>query len=500
VAERGEAFVSDSQGRDHVSRAELALDSDGGFLAIRVRTTANLGAYLTAHGPSSPTLYSAPMMTGAYDIPAVSISVDGVYTNTVPVDVYRGVGRAEATYVVERLVDAAARELGVEPAELRRRNYVPRSAMPYTTATGLSFDSADFAHNMDDVMRYAGWQGLAQRRDDARDRGRLRGIGMSSYFEACGGDDEEEAAIVFEPDGGIAVHVGTQSSGQGHATAFAQIVEQRLGVAFESIRLVQGDTDVVPFGVGTVASRSLALCGSAIAVAADNVVAKATKIAAQLLEAAAVDITFADGVFTVAGTDRSVTLAELAAAANEPATAAAAGVEPGLDERVRYRAEASTFPSGCHVCEVEVDADTGTVEIVGYTAVDDFGRVVNPLIVEGQVHGGVAQGIGQALLENTVYDDASGQLLSGSLMDYCLPRADDLPAFALTRNETPCTANALGIKGCGEAGAIGAPPAVINAILDALAELGVRDIDMPATPERVWRAIRQTGRIMESQA
>ena len=500
VAERGEAFVSDSQGRDHVTRAELALESDGGFLAIRVRTTANLGAYLTAHGPSAPTVYSAPMITGTYDIPAVSVSVEGVYTNTVPVDVYRGVGRAEATYVVERLVDAAARELGVEPAELRRRNYVPQSAVPYTAATGLSIESADYARDMDDAMRHADWEGLVRRRADARARGRLRGIGMSSYVASSAGADEEEAAIVFENDGGIAVHVGTQSSGQGHDTAFVQIVEERLGVAFESVRLVQGDTDVIPFGVGTVASRSLALCGSAIAVAADKVVAKATKIAAQSLEAAVLDITFADGVFTVAGTDRSVTLAEVAAAAKEPVTAAAAGVEPGLDERVRYAADESTFPSGCHVCEVEIDAETGTIEIVGYTVVDDFGRVVNPLIVEGQVHGGVAQGIGQALLERTVYDDASGQLLSGSFMDYCMPRADDFPAVVFALNETPCSANVLGVKGCGEAGAIGAPPAVINAIVDALAELGVRDIDMPATPERVWRAIRAARRGMESPA
>ena len=500
VAERGEAFVSDSQGRDHVTRAELALDSDGGFLAIRARTTANLGAYLTSHGPSSSTIYSAPLMTGTYDIPAVSVSVDGVYTNTVPIDAYRGVGRAEANYAVERLVDTAARELGVEPDALRRRNHVPQSATPYTAATGLTFESADFARNMADAMQHAGWEGLAQRRADARDRGRLRGIGLSSYVESSGSGDAEEAAIVFERDGGIAVHVGTQSSGQGHDTVFAQIVEERLGVAFEGIRLVQGDTDVIPFGVGTFASRSLALCGSAIALAADKVVAKATKIAAQRLEAASVDVTFADGVFTVSGTDRSVTLAEVAVAAREPATAAAAGVEPGLDERARYQADGSTFASGCHVCEVEIDAETGAVDVVGFTVVDDFGRVVNPLIVEGQVHGGVTQGIGQALFEHTVYDGASGQLLSGSFMDYCIPRADDLPAFAFARNETPCTSNVLGIKGCGEAGAIGAPPALINAIVDALAELGVRDIGMPATPERVWRAIRLAKSVMEGQA
>ena len=490
VADRSEGFVSDSQGRDHVSHAELALDGDRRFLAIRVRTTANLGAYLSANSPSAATLYLAPMITGAYDIGAVSVSVEGVYTNTVPIDVYRGVGRAEAAYIVERLVDAAARQLGIAPAELRRRNYVPRSAMPYAAVTGLTFEAADFARNMDDAMRHADWDGLAGRRADARDRGRLSGIGMSSYVESCGGMDEEEATIVFEADGGIAIHVGTQTSGQGHDTVFPQIVEQRLGVAFENIRLVQGDTDLIPFGAGTFASRSLALCGSAIAVAADQVVAKGRAIAGQMLEAAEADIEFADGAFSIAGTDRRVTLAEVAVEARDPAVAKAAGVEPGLDERVRHAAGEATFPNGCHVCEVEIDPETGVVEIVGYTVVDDFGRVVNPLIVEGQVHGGIAQGVGQALLEHTVYDGATGQLLSGSFMDYCMPRADDLPFIRFERNATPCSVNPLGIKGCGEAGAIGAPPAVINAIIDALSEAGVRDLDMPATPERVWRALR----------
>ena len=490
VAERSEGFVSDNQGRDRVSRAELALDGDGRILAIRVRATANLGAYLTDHGPAAPTLYSAPMTTGAYDIGAVSVSVEGVYTNSVPVDVYRGVGQAEAAYTIERLVDAAARELAVAPAELRRRNCVSPSAMPYRSATGLSLDGIDFAQNMDDAMARAGWDGIAARRAEARARGRLRGIAMANYIELCAGGDQEEAAIVFGEDGGVALHVGTQSSGQGHETAFAQIVEEHLGVPPEDVLLVQGDTDVIPFGVGTVGSRSLVLCGSAIALAADKVVEKGKAIAGQALEAAQADIEFVDGMFGVAGTDRRMTLSEVAGAAREPAVAEAAGIELGLDERVRFAASDNAISAGCHICEVEVDPETGVVAIAAYTAVDDFGRVVNPQIVEGQVHGGVAQGIGQALLEHTVYEAGTGQLLSGSFLDYCIPRADDLPNITVARNETPGAVGPLGVKGCGEAGAIGAPAAVVNAILDAVSEAGVRDFDMPATPERVWRALQ----------
>ncbi|MEE2980302.1 MAG: molybdopterin cofactor-binding domain-containing protein [Pseudomonadota bacterium] len=340
-------------------------------------------------------------------------------------------------------------------------------------------------------MAAADWPGLKGRRQDASGRGRLRGIGMAVYVEACGGEDAEAAGIFFEDDGVVSIQVGTQASGQGHDTVFAQIVEDRLGIAFDQLRLVQGDTDIIPSGVGTVGSRSLAVCGSAIAVAADKVIHKARTIAAHVLEAAEADIEFAHGVFTVAGTDRRITLMDVAAQSRDPAVAAAADMEPGLDQRVHHKVPETTFPNGCHVCEVEIDCDTGVVEIAQYTVVDDFGRVINPMIVDGQVHGGIAQGLGQALFERTVYDETTGQLLSASFMDYCMPRADDLPSFDVSRNETPCTTNALGAKGCGETGAIGAPSAAINAIIDAMAQAGVGAFDMPATPERVWRALRE---------
>ncbi len=491
VCERGEGFLTDSQGRDQVCHAELALGGDGRFLAVRLHTLANLGAHASNYGPAAPSELSAPMITGAYHIPVVSVSVHGVYSNTVPIDVYRGVGRAEASYTIERLVEAAARQLAMDPAELRRLNFVPRSAMPYTSATGFSFETADFDSNMSDAMAAADWPGLKGRRQDASGRGRLRGIGMAVYVEACGGEDAEEAGIFFEDDGVVSIQVGTQASGQGHDTVFAQIVEDRLGIAFDQLRLVQGDTDIIPSGVGTVGSRSLAVCGSAIAVAADKVIHKARTVAAHVLEAAETDIEFADGVFTVAGTDRRITLMDVAAQSRDPAVAEAADMEPGLDQRVHHKVPETTFPNGCHVCEVEIDCDTGVVEIAQYTVVDDFGRVINPMIVDGQVHGGIAQGLGQALFERTVYDETTGQLLSASFMDYCMPRADDLPSFAVSRNETPCTTNALGAKGCGETGAIGAPSAAINAIIDAMAQAGVGAFDMPATPERVWRALRE---------
>ena len=490
VCERGEGFLTDSQGRDQVCHAELALDGDGRFLAVRLHTIANLGAHASNYGPAAPSELSGPMITGAYHIPAVSVSVHGVYTNTVPIDVYRGVGRAEASYIIERLVEAAARELAMDPAALRRLNFVPLAAMPYTTATGFSFETADFDSNMTDAMAAADWAGLEGRRRDAAGRGRLRGIGMAVYVEACGGEDAEEAGIFFEDGGAVAIQVGTQASGQGHETVFAQIVEERLGVDFGQLRLVQGDTDIIPAGVGTVGSRSLAVCGSAIVVAADKVIEKAMVVAAHVLEAAEADMEFADGVFTVAGTDRRITLMDVAAQSRDPAVAAALDMESGLDQRVHHEVPETTFPNGCHVCEVEIDRDTGAVEIAGYTVVDDFGRVINPMIVDGQVHGGIAQGLGQALFERTVYGEATGQLLSASFMDYCMPRADDLPTFAVSRNETPCTTNALGAKGCGETGAIGAPSAAINAVIDAMAGAGVVAFDMPATPERVWRALQ----------
>ena len=490
TAERVEGFLSDAHGRDHVTHAKLALGADGRFLGLNVSILANLGAYVSAFGASIPTGLCCPTLTGLYAIPVVHATVKGVFTNTVPVDAYRGAGRPEAAYVVERLVDVAAREIGVEPAELRRRNYVLSSAMPYETALGLTIDNGDFERNMGDAMRLADWAGFPARRAEARARGRLRGIGMSSYLECCAGGGSEEAEIRFEADGGITVLIGTQSNGQGHETTYAQLVEERLGVAFDGIRVVQGDTASIRYGEGTAGARSLAIGGSAIGGAAEKIVAKSKRIAAHLLEAAVADIEFDDGVFTVAGTDLSVAIGEVATTALDPKRAAAAGVEPGLDETERYFAQGSSFPNGCHICEVEIDEKTGAVEIVGYTVVDDFGKVVNPLIVEGQVHGGVVQGIGQALLEHCVYEPGSGQLLSSSFLDYCMPRADDVPCIDFATNETPCATNPLGVKGCGEAGAIGAPPAVMNAVVDALGEYGIRHLDMPATPETVWRVIQ----------
>ena len=488
IGQRSDAFISDFHGRDNITRGELALDAEGNFLAVRVTTFADLGAYTATGGTVSPT--SVVMLPNAYRTPAVHVQVKGMFTNTVPTDAYRGAGRPEITYLMERLADAAARELGLDPAELRRRNCIPPDAFPYRTPTGLTYIHADFAPVMEQAMAQAGWREAAGRKAEARRRGRLYGLGMSNYIERCGGGGglSEAGRIRFEPDGTVTVLSGSQSNGQGHETAFSQIVHEKLGVDFEKIRIIEGDTDAVATGLGTGGSWSVPMGGGALALAADRIVAKARHIAAHALEAAETDIEFRDGRFAVAGTDLAIGIEEVARLSLDPARLPA-GLEPGLDEEERFTPENYTFPYGCHVCAVEVDPDTGRVEIVGYTAVHDFGRAINPLLLEGQVHGGVAQGIGQALLEHTVYS-ADGQLLSGSYMDYCLPRADDLPAFAFTPLESPSPSNPLGIKGCGEAGATGAPPAVINAIIDALAPLGVRHIDMPATPERVWSAIR----------
>lgn len=489
IGERGDSFVSDSHGRDNVSLAELALDAGGHFLAVRVSTHANLGAYTATGGTVSPT--SVVMIPNAYRTPAVYVRVKGMFTNTVPTDAYRGAGRPEVTYVMERLVELAARELGLDPAELRRRNYIPPEAFPYTTPTGLTYDSADFVPVMEEAMRQAGWATIGERRAEAEAQGRLRGIGMSNYIERCGGGGglSEAARIVFDADGGATIFSGSMSNGQGHETAFSQIANERLGLPFEKIRIVEGNTELIRRGLGTGGSWSVPMGGGAIALAADRIIEKARRIAGHTLEAAEADLVFEDGRFTVGGTDVSIGLEEVARIAHDPERLPP-GMEPGLDEAERFQPENYTFPYGCHICEVEVDPATGKAEIVGYVAVHDFGKALNPLLLEGQVHGGVTQGIGQALLEHTAYDD-SGQLLSGSFMDYCLPRADDLPAFRFVPVETPTTRNPLGIKGCGEAGATGSPPAVINAIVDALAPLGVRNVDMPATPERIWTCIRE---------
>ena len=488
IGGRSDAFVSDTHGRDHVTHAELALDEKGMFLAIRVSTLANMGAYLSAFAPVVPTEPAAAMHAAQYSIPAVYVSVKAVFTNTVPVDAYRGAGRPEAAYVVERLVDAAARELEIDPAELRRRNFVAAGDFPHKTVTGLEYDSGNYEKNMDDAMNLADWTGFEVRRADSRARRKPRGIGMATYIEICGTGTGEMAEIKFDPGGAVTLYVGTQSTGQGHETAFAQLVADRLAMPIENIRVLQGDSDAVSYGGGSGGSRSLQAVGPAIAMATDKIIAKAGRIAAHVLEASEADVTFEDGDFRIAGTDRAVSFQEVVEAAFTPASLAPEE-EPGLDEAANYKHEAFTFPNGCHICEVEIDPDTGEVDFVNYVIVDDFGHVLNPLLVAGQVHGGVVQGIGQALTESCVYDP-SGQLVTGSFMDYCVPRADDLRSFIFRYNEVASPANPLGVKGCGEAGSVGAPPAVVNAILDALHDHGVRHLDMPVTPERVWQALR----------
>lgn len=501
TAERSESFLSDAHGRDHATVAEMAVDGNGKFLALRVHTIANLGAYLSTFATSVPTILYATLLAGQYTTPLIYAEVDGVFTNTTPVDAYRGAGRPEAAYVVERLVSAVAREMKIDDIELRRRNFVTK--FPYQTPVALQYDTGDFNACLDGAIELADVAGFPARRAEAQQRGKLRGLGYSTYIEACGLAPSniagalgaraglyEVGEIRVNPTGSVTVFTGSHSHGQGHETTFAQIVASRLGMPIEQVDIVHGDTGRVPFGMGTYGSRSLAVGGSAIMKALDKIEAKGKKIAAHLLEASASDLEFKDGKFTIAGTDRSVPFAQVAFSAYVPHNYPLDKLEPGLDETAFYDPTNFTFPAGAHICEVEVDPETGVVEVIGMTAVDDFGTIINPMIVEGQVHGGLAQGIGQALMENCVYDKESGQLLSGSYLDYCMPRADDLPSFKVGNRVTPCTHNPLGAKGCGEAGAIGSPPAVINAVLDALAPLGVTHIDMPASSERVWNAIQ----------
>ncbi|WP_233861816.1 xanthine dehydrogenase family protein molybdopterin-binding subunit [Paraburkholderia adhaesiva] len=503
TAERSESFVSDAHGRDHVTKAELAMDQDGKFLAMRVHTIANVGAYLSTFASCVPTILYATLLAGQYTTPAIYAEVKAVFTNTVPVDAYRGAGRPEATYVVERLVETAARELNIDPAEIRRRNFI--RSFPYATPVGLTYDTGDYEACLSRALELADVNGFAARRDASKAQGLLRGLGYSCYIEACGLAPSNIAgalgarAGLFEagevrvnPTGSVTVFTGSHSHGQGHETTFAQVVSDRLGVPIEQIEIVHGDTGRIPFGMGTYGSRSIAVGGSAIMKALDKIEAKAKKIAAHMLEASVEDIEFANGVFRVAGTDRTKAFAEIALAAYVPHNYPLETLEPGLDESAFYDPTNFTYPSGAYLCEVEIDPETGVTRIERFTAVDDFGNVINPMIVEGQVHGGIGQGIGQAMLERCVYDTESGQLLSGSYMDYAMPRASDVPSYTVeTAKGTPCTHNPLGVKGCGEAGAIGSPPAVINAILDALAPLGVKDLQMPATPHRVWSAIQQ---------
>ncbi len=488
VAERGEEFVGAAHGRDNCTRARLALDRDGRFLALDVATVANLGAYLSSNGPGSSTNSPATAMGGVYAIPAVFMEVRGVFTNTVPVDAYRGAGKPEANYLVERLVERAARRLGIDPVVLRRRNLI--SQFPYRSALGMTIDCGRFAANLDDATALAA--GFAERRAAAAARGRLRGLGYGCFLETARGAANEGAEIRFDPDGKVALVLGTQSNGQGHETSYPQIAAALLGLTLDQFRYVQADTQAVRDGAGHGGARSMHLGGGALVKAAEAVVAKGCVVAAGLLQADPAEVAFADGRFVVRGTGRTVDLISVARAAADPANLPE-GVTPGLDSYVFNQSDAVTFPNGCHLAEVEIDPETGFVTLERYVAVDDYGRLVNPLLTGGQVQGGLAQGIGQALFEHTVYDPRSGQALSGSLLDYALPRAGDLPALDITLNEVPTAANPLGVKGSGQAGAIAAPQTVVAAILDALAPLGAEHLDMPVTPERVWRAIRAAG-------
>ncbi len=486
IAERSESFMSDTHGRDQSWHAEMALDGEGNILAIRARVDCALGAYLVATSHVPP-LLAAAILPGAYRCPAVHVVLRGIFTNTPTTSPYRGAGQPEAIFVTERLIERAAAEIGMSPVDIRRRNFIAADAMPYRTSTGQVYDGGDFETLTRKAISVADHAGFAGRRAQSEGRGRLRGLGIAYFVEitVMHGDRME---IRFDPSGAVTVIAGTFSHGQGHETVFPQLVAGMLGVPADRVRLIQGDTDAVGYGRGTYASRSMTVGGAALRGAADAVIARGKEIAAHLLEAAEDDIAFADGVFTVAGTDRSVPIAAVAKAAHAPTGNPTLGV--GLEGCGTFAPTAPSYPNGCHVCEVEIDPETGCVAVVRYTAVDDVGKAINPLLLGGQVHGGVAQGIGQALLENVVFDGQSAQLLSASFLDYAMPRAADLPWIAFDHHDVPCRTNPLGTKGAGEAGCVGAPPAVINAVLDALNPVGVADIAMPATPERVWRAIR----------
>ena len=491
TSERGEAFLCDTQGRDNVTLGELAIDRDGRFTALRTRNVSNMGAYLSTFAPYIPTYAGTSVLSSVYGFKAIHATVLGVFTHTVPVDAYRGAGRPEANYLVERLVDAAARELGLDRAELRRRNMVPPSAMPHSTPVGKTYDSGDFRVVLDAALSKMDYDGFASRRAEASKRGKRRGIGFAYYLEATGGDATERAEIRFAEDGFVDVYVGTQSTGQGHETAYVQLTAAQLGIDGDLIRIRQGDTDTIPVGGGTGGARSLYSEGQAILLTSSSVIAKGKQAASEELEASVADIGFADGRFSVVGTDRGVDILALATAQRRKAAAGSPATL--LDAAEIAPIEHHTFPNGCHIAEVEIDPETGHVAVDRYCVCDDFGKTVNPLIVRGQVAGGVAQGLGQALLENTVFDRDSGQLLSGSFMDYTLPRAEDLPDIEVELLEVPCKSNPLGVKGAGEAGAVGSPPALVNAVLDALAGDGVTGIDMPMTPEKVWRALAGLG-------
>jgi aerobic carbon-monoxide dehydrogenase large subunit len=505
TAERTESFLTDAHGRDHLTKIQIAATKEGKFLAFRTETHANVGAYLSNFATVTPTFLHGTLMAGNYTVPHVYVNVKAVFTNTAPVDAYRGAGRPEATYSIERAIDMLARELGKDPIAIRRMNFIQPSQFPYTTPVALVYDTGNYDAVMDKLVQVADLSGFADRRKASEAKGLLRGLGVNAYIEACGIAPShlvgvlgarvglyDAATIRVNATGNISVMTGAHSHGQGHETAFAQVVAEKLGVPYDSVDIVHGDTSKIPFGMGSYGSRSLAVCGSAITKAADKIIAKGKKIAAHMLEAAEGDIEFKDGAFSVAGTDRKKTFGEIAFSAYVPHNYPLETLEPGLEETAFYDPANFTYPAGAYACEVEVDPETGKVTICSFAAADDFGNVINPMIVEGQVQGGLAQGIGQALLEGCSYD-ANGQLLTASYMDYAMPRADDLPSFTVDHSsQTPCTHNPLGVKGCGEAGAIGSPPAVVNAVIDALHSGGrkVAHIDMPLSPARVWAAMQ----------
>ena len=502
TSSRSEAFITDAHGRDHVTKIELAMDADNNFTGLRPHTMANMGAYLSTFAPSVPTYLHGTLMAGNYKTPAIQVNVKAVFTNTVPVDAYRGAGRPEATFQLERVVDKAAREVGADPVALRRQNFV--TSFPYETPVAVAYDTGDYNATMDKLMEMVDRDGFEARAAESAKAGKLRGFGVNTYIEACGIAPSalvgqlgaraglyESATVRVNATGGLVVMTGSHSHGQGHETAFPQVVADMIGIPENMVEIVHGDTANTPMGMGTYGSRSLAVGGSAIVRATEKIINKAKKIAAHLMEASEGDIELKDGQFTVAGTDKSVAWGDVTLAAYVPHNYPLEELEPGLEETAFYDPSNFTYPAGAYACEVEVDPETGKVTVCSFAAADDFGNVVNPMIVAGQVHGGLAQGIGQALLEGVSYDE-NGQLLSASYMDYAMPRADDLPSFAVDHScVTPCTHNPLGVKGCGEAGAIGSPPAVVNAVVDALQRGGhnVTHIDMPLSPARVWQAM-----------
>ncbi len=487
--ERSGSFLSDQHGRDHEATAELALDRDGKFLAIRVENFGNMGAYLGSVAPLMPSLNIVKNAISVYATPLIEVSTKCVLTNTTPVSAYRGAGRPEGNYFMERLIDEAAVKLGIDRLELRRRNHIRPEQIPYDAPSGMKYDSGDFPAVFEDALRVSDWKGFAQRREESRSRGKLRGLGVGSYLEVTAPPNKEMGGIRFEPDGTVTIVTGTLDYGQGHAAPFAQVLSEKLQIPFDRIRLLQGDSDQLLAGGGTGGSRSITASGQAIVEASAKVIEKGKQAAAHLLEAATVDIEFAEGRFVIAGTDRSIGILELAEKLRN-GLSLPPDVPASLDVSHVSEPVPSAFPNGCHVAEVEIDPDTGVVEVVRYNSVNDFGTLVNPLLVEGQVHGGIVQGIGQALMERTVYDD-SGQFLTGSYMDYAVPRANDVPGFSFESHPVPATTNPLGTKGCGEAGCAGALSSVMNAVVDALSTVGIRHLDMPATPARVWEALQR---------